>query len=318
MRRAMLLLLSSLCLVPTAACAQPASGSEVPAKLDWRVESDDRADGRVQLDLGYRTAHNQSHWSRTVDLAELEGFGRDQLAGTSNAPVRFRIVKDPGSFDCEGVAWRGHGTGDCRFVPDPRFTAELARRGYGAPRPDQLFSMALGDVGLAYIDELARQGYARTGLDSIVDAGNHGAGLAYLREMGALGYRVGTLEALIRMRDHGVDAAYVRELVASGLKDLPADSLVEMRDHGVSPSYIGALRRLGYDRLPMEDLIRLRDHGVTGDYLRALAGLGYRDLGADEVTRLRDYGITADYIKEANRGGARRSVDELIRLRTGG
>jgi hypothetical protein len=311
MRRILPLLFASLFLVPAAA-------GQVPARLDWRVDSGDRADGRVQLNLSYRAPHNESNWGRTVDLAELQGLSRDQLAGTSNAPVRFRIVKDPGSFDCEGVAWRGHGTGDCRFVPDPHFTTELARRGYGPPRPDQLFSMALGDVGLAYIDELARQGYARTDLDSIVDAGNHGAGLVYLREMGGLGYRVGSLAALIRMRDHGVDAGYVRQLVASGLRDLPADSLVEMRDHGVSPAFVGELRNLGYGRLPLGDLIRMRDHGVTADFARALADLGYGSLSADEITRLRDYGITADYIAEANRGGPRRSVDELIRLRTGG
>jgi len=311
MRRTLLLLLASLLLVPVAA-------GQAPARLEWRVDSGDRADGKVQLNLSYRAPHNESNWGRTVDLAELHGLGRDQLAGTSGAPVHFRIVRDPGSFDCEGVAWRGHGTGDCRFVPDPNFTAELARRGYGPPRADQLFAMALGDVGLAYIDELARQGYARTGLDTIVDAGNHGAGLAYLREMGGLGYRVGTLDALIRMRDHGVDARYVRELVAAGLRNLPADSLVEMRDHGVSPAFVGELHRLGYGRLPLGDLIRMRDHGVTADFARALAGLGYGGLSADEITRLRDYGITADYIARANRGGPRRSVEELIRLRTGG
>jgi hypothetical protein len=263
MTKPFLLALAALCLMPAAsACAAPASGAEVPAKLQWQIKSSERSDGRVEFNLSYRTAHSESMWGHSMDLAELQGLDRAALGGAGNAPVRFRIVRDAGSFDCEGAAWRGNGTGECRFAPGTAFAADLARRGYGSPDDVQLFELAVADIGRAYVDEVARQGYARPAVAELVQAGNHGIHLAYLRDMGALGYRVGTLPALVRMRDHGVDPAYVRSVVAAGLGDLPPDTLVRMRDHGVSAAYVGELRRLGYGGLGVDRLIALRDHGV--------------------------------------------------------
>ena len=91
-----------------------------------------------------------------------------------------------------------------------------------------------------------------------------------------------------------------------------------LRDHGVSAEFVGALRAQGYRRFGTAEIIRLRDHGVTADYLGDLRDLGYSGLTADEIVQLRSYGVTGDFIRQANGGGARRSVEELVRLRTGG
>lgn len=346
MTKPFFLLLSAFCLMPAgSARAEPAAGSELPAKLQWQIKSQGRADGKVEFNLSYRTPHSTSMWGHTMALAELEGLDRAALEGTGNAPVRFRIVRDAGTFDCEGAAWRGSGTGDCRFLAGAGFAAELGRRGYGTPDDVELFHLAMADIGRAYVEEVARQGYDRPTVDALVQAGNHGVHLAYLREMGTLGYRVQALAALVRMRDHGVDPAYVRSVVAAGLGDLPPETLVHMRDHGVSATYVGELRRLGFgglgvdrlialrdhgitadyvagmrrnglDRVAPEDLVRLRDHGVTPDYVAGLRAAGY-GFGPDELVRLRDHGVSGDFVRRAA-GGGRLSADELIRLRLGG
>ncbi|MBV8685451.1 MAG: hypothetical protein JOZ90_04015 [Alphaproteobacteria bacterium] len=289
MRRAFFVLLSTLALLPSAACARPASSAEMPAAVQWSVDSRGRSDGKVQFELSYRTAHSNSVYSRTADVSELGGLSRAALQADAAGPVRFRLTRDAGSFACEGMAGRGRGSGDCRFEPGRAFAAELARRGYGAASDVQLFDLAMSDIGLAFADELQRQGYARSTIDELAEAGHHGVNAAYLRDMGALGYRAGRLQALIRMRDHGVSVDYVRSLADNGLRAPAPDGLVQ-----------------------------LRDHGVSGAFVRDLATLGYGGLAPDEIVRLRDYGVTSEFIRRANAGGVRRSPEELVRLRTGG
>lgn len=319
-----------------------------PLTVDWTVEPSrsEPADGTVQLSLVRRSANGSWMHSNSVQLAELRGLAAEQLASGDGAPVRFQLDRDAGILDCEGIARRGRGTGQCGFVANPRFVAALRDRGIGTATPMQLFELGLGKVGLAFLDELDRQNYARPTVGDLVKAGQHGARLDYLRGMGALGYRAGTLPALIRMRDHGVTLRYVQELAENGIRNVPAEQLVRLRDHGVSARFVSEMRGFGYGRLGVEDLIRLRDHGVSSSFVRGLAehgvrgltpadlvrlrshgvsasyvgalhGLGYGGLTADEMVRLRTHGVTPDFIRRTNSGG-RRSVEELVRARVSG
>lgn len=279
-------------LVTLAACGPGASAQTAEGALtvNWTIEESGKSpvEGKVQFAISRRTA--TSNWinTNTTALADLRGLTPEQLASESGAPVRFRVDRDSGSLDCEGIVRRRRGTGECSFAPDPRFAAALQQRGIGAANPMQLFSMAMGRVGLNYVEELERQRYTRPAVEDLVKAANHGAGLDYLRSMGELGYRAGTVAALVRMRDHGVSPAYVRELTSLGIRDVPAADLVRLRDHGVSARFVGDLQQLGYSGLSANEIVRLRSHGVTSDFIR-----------------------------RANAGG-RRSVDELVRMRISG
>jgi hypothetical protein len=345
MRTAFVAALTAL-FIPLSAGGQEAANN-LPGRIVWTVDSAARTDGNVQLQLSYGSAHEQSINSRGIEMERLEGLSRAQLDGDGSTPVHFRLGRDAGAFDCDGAAWHGHGTGECRFQANTGFAAAMVSRGYGAPTLRQSFSLTLADIGLAYVDELQRQHYARANIDQLVEAGDHGVHLTYLQEMGRLGYRAGSLEGLIRMRDHGVHPDFIQALVQAGLANLPTETLIEMRDHGVSPTYIGELRQLGYSnlpvreliqlrdhgitlayvhglagagisRLPLEELVRLRDHGVTPEFAAALRSSGYSGVSPSDMVRLRDYGVTADFLRTASTGGRRLSVDELIRLRSGG
>lgn len=115
-----------------------------------------------------RTANSRWRHSNTRPLAGLDGLTAAQLASESGAPVTFRLNRDAGSIACEGVARRWHGTGECRFQPNPGFAAALAERGYGGGGDGQLFSLALYDLGYPFFDELKRQGYDRTTVAELV------------------------------------------------------------------------------------------------------------------------------------------------------
>jgi hypothetical protein len=303
-------------LLASSACAQPASAerSFLPAdgRITFTIEPSGR-DGMVQFQLTRREGNN--HWThgRTIEASALQGYA------AADGPIRFRLARDAGTIDCDGVMRSGRAIGECSFTVDAAFSALLAERGMGAPTRDQAFSMAMSDIGRAYLDELARQRYEATTSAELARAGDHSVRLDYLVAMGGHGYRVGRLAALIRMRDHGVTPDYIAELARLGVRDVPADDIVRLRDHGVRAEFVGELRGLGYQDLPIEQLIRLRDHGVTTDFVRELAGQGVRGLPPEELIRMRDHGVSAELVG-ALRGlsVAGLDTDDIVRIRDHG
>lgn len=303
-------------LLAGSACAQPASAerSFLPenGRVTFTIEPHSR-EGMVQFQLSRREGNN--HWThgRSIEASALQGYG------SGDGPVRFRLVRDAGTVDCDGVARAGRAIGECTFTADAGFAALLAEGGMGAPTRDQAFSMAMSDIGRAYLDELGRQRYETPTAAELARAGDHGVRLDYLVAMGGHGYRVGRLAALIRMRDHGVTPDYIADLARLGVRDIPADDIVRLRDHGVRAEFVAELRTLGYQGLPIEQLIRLRDHGVSADFVRALADQGVRGLPPEELTRMRDHGVSADLV------GALRALrvagldtDGIVRIRDHG
>ncbi|HEV2150224.1 MAG TPA: hypothetical protein VGR37_22690 [Longimicrobiaceae bacterium] len=271
----------------------PVPAQAAPPALEWSIHRLEARPEAVQLALRYETSRGGTGTtSRPVPLRELEGLTAAQLSSSAGTPVRFRLRREAGVFDCEGSLRDGRGSGQCDFAADARFAAGLDRRGIGRPTAAQQFSLALHDVGLAFVDELASQGYARPDVAELVRAGQHGARLDYLRSMGELGYRVGSLAELVRMKDHGVNAEFVRGLASHGYRDLPADELVRLRDHGVTPRFIAEMRELGYEGLTPSQLVRMRDHGVTPDFARRVNTRAGTRRTVSELVRMRDRGET--------------------------
>ena len=307
--------IAALLLMAGSGPAEPAAAI-ASAPIDWTLHPSSDQDGRFQFEISSATTGHRWSVSRTISPSLLEGLSESDLNG-EGGPVRFAIARDAGTLRCDGVVRFRRGTGECRFESDAGFVAAMQGRGVtGAPVPDQIFWLAVNDIGVAFADELRAQHYRMPSFGALADAGNHGVNLDYLRGMGGHGYRVGTLEALVRMRDHGVTPDFVTALADYGLHDLPADQVVMLRDHGVSASFVGEMRRLGYGELPMEQLVQLRDHGVDDDYVRALAGFGIRRLPPMELIRLRDHGITPEYLGALRSNGfGRFDTATIIALR---
>jgi beta-lactamase regulating signal transducer with metallopeptidase domain len=264
-----------------------------------------------------RIVERNSSSGTNVPIEQLEGLTGAQLTG-AGGPVQFKVRRDAGTFTFEGVIRSGVGAGTFTFSADPAFPAEMVKRGFAQPTPDQQYQMARHDIGYAFIDELTKQGYGKPNTSELVRAGQHGVQATYLREMGALGYRLETLDALITLRDHGVTPTYVRELADNGYKGLSADTIREARDHGITPDYVRAMRNAGYTSVPMDALIKVRDHGVTPEYVRGLGDAGYNKLPLDQLVRVRDHGVTTEYVRDMRQLGYSLSIDDLVRARDHG
>ena len=291
----------------------------MPETVRWTVEPTDRvAAGEVQFTLSYRSRGGRSMWSSGIALSELQGLEAADLGARQAAPVRFRIIREAGQFDCAGEAGMGRGEGSCRFDPNEIFAASLVARGIGAPTFSQQYSLALARVGTPLLDELDRQAYARPSIDDLVAAGIHDVGPEFVSAMSEAGYRVGTVAGLVQMRIHGVSRDYVAALADAGYRP-EAEDLVAFRIHGVSPEFIRAIDRSGGGRYGTDELIAMRIHGVDADFVRELADLGYTNLEADELTSMRIHGVTPAFVRRAiARNDARPTASELVSRRIHG
>ncbi len=293
----------------TLALSAPGAAA-VPERIDFTIAPARSNAEAVQFGLSYRTARGgQSQSSRSIALAELQGLTAAQLASTSGAPVRFRLVRDAGTIDCDGIVRQQRGTGDCRFVANARFAGELARRGIARPSVNQQFQLALHGADLAVVDELKRQGYATPTPEDLVETGIFGVTVAKLRALDAAGYRAGTVDKLVEMSIHGVTPEYIRDMAAIGpsYRRLPVDQLVEMRIHGVTHAKVRAFAEAGYPYLSRKQLIDMAVHGVTPAYVQEMAGAGYRNLTPEKLVEMKIFGVNADMARRANAAVSRRN-----------
>ena len=292
--------------------------TEVPETIEWAITpSGSESDERIQLTLSYRSRGGHSQWSNGTDLNDLQGLDATQLAARDGGPVRFRIVRDAGRFDCEGIVRRQRGTGECRFESDPAFAAELERRGIGRPTRAESFGLALARVGIDLVDALERHRYPRPSVGDLMRGGIHGVTASYVEEMTGAGYHVGALEGLVEMRIHGVTAPYVRALAEAGYRP-EADMVRQLAIHGVTSDFIREMGALGYRRLTAEELVTLRIHGVSAQFVRDMAELGYERLSAEQLRNMRIHGVTPDYVRAKLRPNFRPTPEELVSLRIHG
>jgi hypothetical protein len=284
----------------------------------WELRGFSRTNTVVFVELRMATRsgdHDSDNNSFDTPLASLVGLSNDWLNGP-DADVQFRLVRDAGSFVCQGRAGHGEGAGTFDFTPDPAFGAGLVKRGYEAPTPSQQFQLALADVGYALVDELQTEGYTRPSVVQLVRLGRHDVTIDYLRGLSALGYRVDEVDRLIELRDHGVTPDYIRGLSDAGYAKLSIHELLKLRDHGVTPRYIDALARLGYKGLSTDDLLSARDHGVSASWAEGFQQAGYTQLTMRDLVQLRDHGVSPGFAASVHHeGGPLPSVQELIRRR---
>lgn len=262
-----------------------------PITGEWLIDSSRfgaAAADRVQLTLHRSDEHSNSTNSSGLLLSALHGLTRAQMeSGAAN--VRFEIARDAGTLACEGYFRGGKGAGTFTFTPNASFVSEMRSLGYDGLSPENVFSMAVHDVSIAYI-----------------------------REMAALGIHATKLDQLISMRIHGVSVEYVKELKNAGFNSLTPDKLVSMRIHGVTTEFVRDLKNMGYDPSP-DQLVSMRIHGVTSEFARELKSLGYASVTTDQMVSMRIHGVSGKYIQDLQARGMRNlSVDQLVSMKIHG
>ena len=151
-----------------------------------------------------------ARWSPIPRPNALEGLTAEQLASSQRRAVSFRVARDAGQFQCEGVAPRRAMLGEC--CPGPPVLRPVAG---GAGRGTGRHARALPHERAQRRRQLSRSA-ARPAL-SDAERGRTGAapasmawGLKYMRDMALAGFPPERVDSLILAHDHGMDASLWR------------------------------------------------------------------------------------------------------------
>lgn len=283
----------------------------------WTAHFDANKPGVIKLMFSRQSEKGGSYMtSDNISLGELQGFPSD-VTSSAKRNINFRIVREAGTFDCEGYFGAGRGAGFWTLTPSQSFVSMMRGRGYDNLTEEDLLRAALHNLTTKFIEDLKSVGYDRLEFRHLLRAASHEITLAYIREMQAAGYQGLTMEQLIRARNHDIDSQYVKEVQAMGFDKQPLESLIRLRNHEITQEFINRMRSAGFDNLSIEELVRLKNHEITPEFVNGLKAEGYADISVSAAVRLKNHGIDREFVRRAKaRGFTNITLDQLIRLRS--
>ena len=251
-----------------------------------------------------------------VALGELQGLTAD-AASAAKANVNFNVVREAGTFACEGYFREGKGAGFWTFTPSQSFVSAMRERGYGNLSGEDLLRAAFHKVSVRLIEDLRSVGYDRLEFKQLLRASSHGVTTDFIREMQSAGYQGLAMEELVRARNHNIDGRYVKEVRAMGFDKQPLEKLIRLRNHKITQDFINRMRAAGFEGLSIEQLIRLRNHNITPEFVNAVKAEGYSDIPVESAIRLKNHEVDAEYIRQVKaRGFTNLSLEQIIKLRS--
>ncbi len=214
---------------------------------------------RIQI-IFFRAANSMTGSNYAYTPLLFRGLTREQIVGAGKTAAHFDIVRDAGTFVCEGNFNNGLGMGTFSFLPDPSFIAKAATLGVSDVASSQLFEMALYEVGYGLLEALRAAGIGGLTGAQVVRMGTQGVTAPYIQGARQLGLAV-TASDLVAMRVHGVDldfAQQVRQLYPTA----SVQNLIELRIHGLDATFARNMRK-DYPLASLGEVLVRFEHGIS-------------------------------------------------------
>ena len=247
-------------------------------KTKWdKEDKQEKADAAEKIYLSFerRTEKGgRSQNGHTYNYSELTGLSKQQALGSG--AVKFSLVREAGTIDCEGTFTDGKGAGTFRFTPNMQFVSAMKSRGFDfekSPKEngevnERLFAAATLNVTTALADDLLSANFGPLDCDDLFKAAIFKIDSKFMREMKASGFPNLGMEDLVKARIFKIDADFVREVAGMGFNNEPFESLVKMRIFKVTPEFINEVRAEGLTNLDVEDLVKMRIFKIDGAFIR--------------------------------------------------
>jgi uncharacterized protein (UPF0335 family) len=265
-----------------------AQTSQKEIKGEWTAEFDRAKPGEIYFNFQRRsTGGGFSMNSDNLALGELQGLTPDAVSSTKTN-VNFTIVREAGTFSCEGFFSNGKGAGFWTLAPSDKFISALRSRGYDNLSADDLTRAALNNLTVGFIEELKTNGYDRLTFDEVMRARTHDITAEYIRQVKAMGFTGQPLETIIRMRNHDITPEFVNEMKSAGFENLSIEELIRLQNHEITLAFINDLKAEGYPDVAPEAAIRLKNHDIDRDFIRRAKAQGYTNASVEELIRLRN------------------------------
>lgn len=285
---------------------------------EWTAELNRGKPGEVQMTFHRRSENGGSNTSGdSISLAELQGLTAETAASAARANVNFSIVREAGTFQCEGFFNQGRGAGLWTFTPNRNFVSALQSRGYGNLTEEDLLRAALRNLTTKFIEDLKNAGYDRLEFEQLNRAATHNITAKFIGELESAGFTGLTFDQLIRARNHSINGEYVREVRAMGFDKQPLETIIRLRNHKITREFINRMSAAGFNNLSVEQLIRLKNHQITPEFVNDLKAEGFPDISVETAIRLKNHEIDRDFIRRVKaRGFTNITLDNLLKLRS--
>jgi hypothetical protein len=251
--------------------------------------------GELNLSFERFDGDGRSQMGQTYDFSDFQRLGREQVE--RGGAVRFQLVREAGTIECEGTFADRKGAGTFRFTPNQSFVAAMRSRGFdfeqepsGRHRErsavDRLFAAATLNVTTALADDLLSADFGKLDVDDLFKA------------------------AIFK-----VDSKFMREMKASGFPGLGMEELVKARIFKIDADFVREAARMGFDKESFEGLVKMRIFKVTPEFIAEVRGEGLGNLSIEELVKLRIFKIDSDFIRRAKADGVPLEVEELVHRR---
>ncbi len=243
---------------------------------DWKAEYKAEKAGKIYLSLERRSEKGNNQMSSNYALSDLQGLTDAQLSA-SDTPVKFSLVREAGTIDCEGRFNNGRGAGTFVFKGNQSFVDAMKTRGFdfdkntakGNREPeDRLFAAATLNVTTALADDLLSANFGKLDVEDLFKAAIFKVDSKFMREMKNSGFQNLTFEDLVKARIFKIDADFAKQVAAMGFDKEPFESLVKMRIFKVTPEFIAEVRSEGLPNLDIEDLVKMRIFKIDSEFIR--------------------------------------------------
>jgi len=245
---------------------------------DWTGEVKlEKAPDKIQLSFERRSEKGgRNQHGSSFKYSDLQGLSREQALSGGN--VRFSLVREAGTINCEGSFSNGKGAGTFTFTPNQSFVSAMKSRGFdfetdSSRRNNQnveerLFSAAMVNVTTALADDLLSANFGKLDTDDLFKAAIFKVDSQFMREMKASGFPNLGMEELVKARIFKIDGDFVKRVVDMGFDKEPFESLVKMRIFKITPEFITEVRGEGFSKLDIEDLVKMKIFKIDGAFIR--------------------------------------------------
>jgi hypothetical protein len=284
---------TSLALVGWVASSEAISQNVVTG--DWTASLQDDS-AKIHLSFEQRTEKGRrNQMGQTYDFADLQGLSREQVL--SGSPVKFSLVREAGTIDCEGSFQNGKGSGTFRFTGNQSFVSAMKSRGFdfeegssndGRHSENRLFAAATLNVTTALADDLSSAGFGKLHVDDLFKA------------------------AIFK-----IDSKFMREMKASGFGDLGMEELVKARIFKIDADFVRQVSQMGFDKEPFESLVKMQIFKITPEFITEVRNEGLTNLSVEDIVKLRIFKIDSEFIRQAKAEGVPLEVERLVQRRIG-
>ncbi len=245
---------------------------------EWKASVNSKKDGKIQLSLTRDTQkHGRNSTGSSFDLSELQGLSESNLTA-ADANVRFSLVREAGTIECEGKFVNGKGSGTFRFTPNQQFVSAMKTRGFDFDKPskhngerdtqERIFAATVINVTTAIADDLLSANFGNLDVDDLFKAAIFKVDSKFMSEMKATGFPNLGMEELVKARIFKIDAEYVRNLSQIGFTNEPFESVVKMKIFKISPEFITEIRGEGFDKISIEELVKMKIFNINSEFIR--------------------------------------------------